>query len=174
MGNEPDKPFHKGDYLLLVASTKDGKKSLEFPLIDYRADDAREHYVIDSWQWFDLTALGEVEEVRFSMKGSRQANGGTTIPAYFCLDNFGGEVIATESAPLTLAVKGQSTQDVSKLFTDAGLLKQTTPSHGSSGGRSPGAHRGIGWREAPASSSSSGRSLRIPPSTHRSHGDSYS
>ena len=128
MGNEPDKPFHKGDYLLLVASTKDGKKSLEFPLIDYRADDAREHYVIDSWQWFDLMALGEVEEVRFSMKGSRQANGGTTIPAYFCLDNFGGEVIATESAPLTLAVKGQSTQDVSKLFTDAGLLKQTTPS----------------------------------------------
>ena len=75
MGDEPDKPFHKGDYLLLVASTKDGKKSLEFPLIDYRADDAREHYVIDSWQWFDLTALGEV---RFSMKGSRQANGGTT------------------------------------------------------------------------------------------------
>lgn len=128
MGNEPDKPFHKGDYLLLVASTKDGKKSLEFPLIDYRADDAREHYVIDSWQWFDLTALGEVEEVRFSMKGSRQANGGTTIPAYFCLDNFGGEVIATESAPLTLAVKGQSTQDVAKLFTEAGLLKQTTPS----------------------------------------------
>ncbi len=128
MGNEPDAPFHKGDYLLLIASSQDGKKSLEFPLIDYRADDAREHYVIDSWQWFDLTALGETEGVRFSMKGSRVANGGTTIPAYFCLDNFGGEVFATEAAPLTLSVKGQQTQDVAKLFTDAGLLKQTTPS----------------------------------------------
>ena len=79
MGSEPDAPFHQGDYLLLIASNSTGTKSLEIPLIDYRSTDPKEHYTIDTWQWVDLSALGETDVVRFTMKGSRVANGGCLL-----------------------------------------------------------------------------------------------
>ena len=127
MGSEPDAPFHQGDYLLLIASNSTGTKSLEIPLIDYRSTDPKEHYTIDTWQWVDLSALGETDIVRFTMKGSRVANGGTTIPAYFCLDDFGSEVPAKDIAPRTLAPQSTETLDLTKIFTDASLAPSASP-----------------------------------------------
>ena len=126
MGDEPHAPFHKGDYLLLIASNNKGQ-SIEFPLVDYRSSNAAEHYVIDSWQWLDLSALGETESVIFSMKGTRIANGGTTIPAYFCLDDFGSEMPAKEIAAHTIEPQATETLDLVKLFTEAGAAPTDSP-----------------------------------------------
>ena len=126
MGDEPHAPFHKGDYLLLIASNNKGQ-SIEFPLIDYRSSNDAEHYVIDSWQWLDLSALGETESVIFSMKGTRIANGGTTIPAYFCLDDFGSEMPAKEIAAHTIEPQATETLDLVKLFTEAGAAPTDSP-----------------------------------------------
>ncbi|WP_455519728.1 DUF4465 domain-containing protein [Porphyromonas sp.] len=126
MGDEPHNPFHKGDYLLLIASNSKGQ-SIEFPLVDYRSSNAAEHYIIDSWQWLDLSALGETESVIFSMKGTRIANGGTTIPAYFCLDDFGSEMPAKEIAAHTIEPQATETLDLVKLFTEAGAAPTDSP-----------------------------------------------
>ena len=126
LGDEPNKPFHKGDYLLLIASNNKGQ-SIEFPLVDYRSSNDAEHYVIDSWQWLDLSALGETESVIFSMKGTRIANGGTTIPAYFCLDDFGSEMPAKEIAAHTIEPQATETLDLVKLFTEAGAAPTDSP-----------------------------------------------
>ena len=126
LGDEPNKPFHKGDYLLLIASNSKGQ-SIEFPLVDYRSSNAAEHYVIDSWQWLDLSALGETESVIFSMKGTRVAGGGTTIPAYFCLDDFGSEMPAKEIAAHSIEPQATETLDLVKLFTEAGAAPTDSP-----------------------------------------------
>lgn len=126
LGDEPHAPFHKGDYLLLIASNSKGQ-SIEFPLVDYRSSNDAEHYVIDSWQWLDLSALGETESVIFSMKGTRIANGGTTIPAYFCLDDFGSEMPAKEIAAHTIEPQATETLDLVKLFTEAGAASTDSP-----------------------------------------------
>ena len=126
MGDEPHTPFHKGDYLLLIASNSKGQ-SIEFPLVDYRSSNDAEHYVIDSWQWLDLSALGETESVIFSMKGTRIANGGTTIPAYFCLDDFGSEMPAKEIATHSIEPQATETLDLVKLFTEAGAAPTDSP-----------------------------------------------
>ena len=126
LGDEPNKPFHKGDYLLLIASNSKGQ-SIEFPLVDYRSSNDAEHYVIDSWQWLDLSALGETESVIFSMKGTRIANGGTTIPAYFCLDDFGSEMPAKEIATHSIEPQATETVDLVKLFTEAGATPTDSP-----------------------------------------------
>ena len=127
MGDEPHKPFHKGDYLLLIASNSTGTRKLEFPLVDYRSNNPAERYVIDSWQWLDLSALGETESVRFSMEGTRIANGGTTIPAYFCLDDFGSEMPAKEIAAHTIEPQATEIVELEKLFTEAGAAPTDSP-----------------------------------------------
>ena len=127
MGDEPHTPFHKGDYLLLIASNSTGTRKLEFPLVDYRSSNAAEHYVIDSWQWLDLSSLGETESIRFSMEGTRVANGGTTIPAYFCLDDFGSEMPAKVIAAHTIEPQATETLDLEKLFTEAGAAPTDSP-----------------------------------------------
>ena len=126
MGDEPHTSFHKGDYLLLIASNSKGQ-SIEFPLVDYRSSNDAEHYVIDSWQWLDLSALGETESVIFSMKGTRVAGGGTTIPAYFCLDDFGSEMPAKEIAAHSIEPQATETLDLVKLFTEAGAAPTDSP-----------------------------------------------
>ena len=127
MGDEPHKPFHKGDYLLLIASNSTGTRKLEFPLVDYRSNNPAERYVIDSWQWLDLSALGETESVRFSMEGTRITNGGTTIPAYFCLDDFGSEMPAKEIAAHTIEPQATEIVELEKLFTEAGAAPTDSP-----------------------------------------------
>ncbi len=90
MGDEPNEPFHMGDWYKIIA-TADNGNTAEFYLADYRSEDASNHYTLQSWQWFDLRSLGQVKHVRFSAEGTRPSQFGSTIPTYFCMDNFGGE-----------------------------------------------------------------------------------
>ena len=85
--------FEKGDWLLLtIWGTKaDGSETkAEVYLADYRSSNSAEHYYLGNWQWVDLSSLGAVKELRFSMTGSRNNEYGLTTPSYVCVDNING------------------------------------------------------------------------------------
>ena len=85
--------FEKGDWLLLtIWGTKaDGSETkAEVYLADYRSSNSAEHYYLGNWQWVDLSGLGAVKELRFSITGSRNNKYGLTTPSYVCVDNING------------------------------------------------------------------------------------
>lgn len=106
MGALANKAFTNGDYLRLTISADNGKK-IEYYLADYRSADTREHYTLDTWQWVDLRSLGKVKKLSFKIDGSRVENGSTLIPAYFVMDNFGGEVQTKELKAISI-VEGKT------------------------------------------------------------------
>ena len=60
--------------------------AVECYLADFRfADNARD-YILDSWAFVDLTSLGEVQALQFTLSSSDTGDFGMNTPAYFCLD----------------------------------------------------------------------------------------
>lgn len=94
--------FKTGDWFKLTAEgikTDGTKASCDFYLADYRSSDEKEHYCINTWEWFDLSSLGKVSDIKFSMSSSRKNSGGITTPTYFCMDDFNGKrTVATKEA----------------------------------------------------------------------------
>lgn len=86
-------PFTHGDWFTIIAVGKDADEKTsraEFYLADFRSDNSEEHFIVDEWQWFDLSVLGEVVSITFELAGSRVGEYGLNIPNYFCMDNFNG------------------------------------------------------------------------------------
>ncbi|MDC1105745.1 DUF4465 domain-containing protein [Prolixibacteraceae bacterium] len=83
------------DWFKLVATGYDAQNNktavTEFYLADFRFDAPSKDYIIEDWRWMDLSVLGKVSKIEFSMESSdvNQYNQANT-PAYFCLDNFNG------------------------------------------------------------------------------------
>lgn len=50
---------------------------------------AKDGNIVNDWQYFDLSALGTVDEIHFTLSSSDNGDWGMNTPAYFCLDNFG-------------------------------------------------------------------------------------
>lgn len=44
--------------------------------------------ILDTWQWCDLTSLGDVDSIIFSLKSSDVGQFGMNTPAFFCFDQF--------------------------------------------------------------------------------------
>ena len=112
--------FQKGDYFKLIIKGKKAdntESQVEYYLADYRAENEADHYVIDTWQWVDLSSLGEVKSVSFKMEGTKKNNYGLTTPTYFAFDNFNG--VRNEKAGAAVAAQGQ-TIDISSNFTPDG------------------------------------------------------
>jgi hypothetical protein len=78
--------FTDDDFLLLtVSGSLDGKEvnnAVEFYL-------AKGKNIVNQWTFVDLSILGKVDELHFSMSGSKQNSMGLTTPTYFCIDNLG-------------------------------------------------------------------------------------
>ncbi len=120
--SDANTPFTTGDWLKLTAKGDNGK-TVEFYLVDYRdATNTANHYTLDSWQWVDLRSLGVVKSIEFSMDGTRKNNWGTTIPTYFCMDNFGGVRDIAVADTVKLNPKGDININLNTLFeaTDNG------------------------------------------------------
>ena len=100
-------PFTTGDWVKLTAKADNGK-SVSFYLADYRSSNPADHYLIESWQWLDLRSLGVVKNVTFTMDGTRHNQYGTTIPTYFCMDDFGGDRPLTTFADTVSAEVGKT------------------------------------------------------------------
>lgn len=83
-GNDPD------FFLLTIQGFSGGEltaESVEFYLADYRFDDNSLDYIVDEWTFVDLTALGAVDSLQFSLTSSDTGDFGMNTPAYFCVDN---------------------------------------------------------------------------------------
>lgn len=119
-GDSMSGAFQKGDYfkLIVIGKRADGtEKQVEYYLADYRAEKEADRYIVDTWQWVDLSSLGEVKSVSFKMEGTKKNNYGLTTPAYFAFDNFNG----TRNEKMGTAIAAQNQPvDVSANFTPDG------------------------------------------------------
>lgn len=86
-GNDPD-------WFKLTATGKNANGqtvgTADFYLADYRFSNNNEDYVLNTWEWFDLSVLGEVATISFSLSSSKNDSYGMVTPAYFCMDDFNG------------------------------------------------------------------------------------
>jgi hypothetical protein len=62
--------------------------SVEFYLADYRFANNTQDYILKTWQYVDLTSLGNVDSLLFTLSSSDVGVYGMNTPNYFCLDNF--------------------------------------------------------------------------------------
>ncbi|VBB46060.1 exported hypothetical protein [uncultured Paludibacter sp.] len=108
-------PFKHGDWYKITATGSNGKTA-DFYLADYRSENPEDFYTLDTWQWFDLRPLGKVKYVRFKADGTRKNSSGSTIPFYFCMDNFGGERKIENSTTQTINITESSIIDLEKIF----------------------------------------------------------
>ena len=78
------------DYFKLLVWGRKGRSStdtLDFYLADYRDDDSEKDFIIETWQWVDLSSLGKVDSLIFGLESSDMGDWGMNTPAYFCLDD---------------------------------------------------------------------------------------
>jgi hypothetical protein len=61
--------------------------TLEFYLADFRDDDSEMDFIIEAWQWVDLSSLGKVDSLLFGLESSDMGAWGMNTPAYFCVDD---------------------------------------------------------------------------------------
>jgi len=82
-GDEPD-------WFVLTITGKDAggavTKVLEFYLADYRFADNGEDYIVDTWEYVDLSALGVLKSLEFGLSSSDIGAWGMNTPAYFAMD----------------------------------------------------------------------------------------
>ncbi len=79
---------------------------IDFYLADFRFDDNSLDYIIDEWTYVDFTALGVVDQIRFSMSSSDNTDWGfgpeMSTPSYFAIDN----IAVPEPSALALSLAG--------------------------------------------------------------------
>jgi hypothetical protein len=82
-GNEPD-------WFLLTITGKDAcgvvTGVVEFYLADFRFEDNSEDYIVDTWEYVELSSLGVVTKLEFSLSSSDVGDWGMNTPAYFVID----------------------------------------------------------------------------------------
>ena len=95
-GNDPD-------WFKVTATGKNASGqvvgTLDFYLADYRFSNNEEDYVLNTWEWFDLSPLGSVATISFELSSSRGSGYNMITPAYFCMDNFNGGGAAPDEPP---------------------------------------------------------------------------
>jgi hypothetical protein len=89
------------DWFLLTIIGKNGSGlvtgTVDFYLADYRFVDNDLDYIVNTWQYVDLSNLGKVKSLGFSLSSSDTGACGMNNPAYFAMDNLVPE-------PVTIAL----------------------------------------------------------------------
>jgi hypothetical protein len=97
------------DFFLLTITGKDADGAatgtVDFYLADYRSADNNADYIVDTWQYVDLTSLGVVGSLEFTLSSSDVGDWGMNTPAYFAIDT----------------IVGQSASESSGLYTEVGI-----------------------------------------------------
>lgn len=105
-GDSYAKRFGTNDWFKLTITGYDaaGEQTgtVNFYLADLR--DIANAYILDTWRWVDLTSLGKVKRLGFTMSSSDTGMWGMNTPAYFCMDNLGG-VAPENEEPITTGIK---------------------------------------------------------------------
>ena len=77
---------NEGDYFKLIAhgvKEDNTETTTEFMLAEYKNGILSQ---VEEWTWFDLTSLGTIKEVYFTMESTDVGQWGMNTPAYFCMD----------------------------------------------------------------------------------------
>jgi hypothetical protein len=94
------------DYLALTIHGLDGDGvetgSVVFHLADYRFADDGLDYIVTGWTFVDLSGLGPVAALDFSLESSDASFGFLNTPAYFAIDDL--VVVPEPSTGLLLAL----------------------------------------------------------------------
>ncbi len=81
-------PFGEGDYFELIAHgvAADGSETtVSINLVEFTDGELK---ALNDWTFFDLSSLGEVESVYFTMNSTDVGDYGMNTAAYFCMDKF--------------------------------------------------------------------------------------
>jgi hypothetical protein len=88
------------DWFKLTITGKDAKGNptgtVDFYLADYRFDDNNLDYIVDTWEYIDLTKLGKVKTLEFNLSSSDTGIFGMNTPGYFAMDT----VISQSEPPI--------------------------------------------------------------------------
>jgi len=104
-GNDPD------FFLLTISAYVNGEVTddkVEFYLADYRFEDNTQDYIVDEWTLVDLSVLGDVQGLSFSLTSSDNNANGMLTPAYFLVDN-----IMTTDVTSTKEIEKENTFNIS-------------------------------------------------------------
>lgn len=85
--------FTMGDWFTLTITGHKADKSTVNTVVylaDYTSENTANHHYINDWTWVDLSGLGAVTSLTFTMDSSHKNAYGVTTPTYFCMDNLGG------------------------------------------------------------------------------------
>ncbi len=100
-GTEPD--FFKID-IQKYSNGELAPQTVEFYLADFRSDDDSEDYIVSDWEWVDLTSLGNVDSLQFTMSSSDVGDNGINTPLFFAIDNLTlSDEISTSNENLILS-----------------------------------------------------------------------
>jgi hypothetical protein len=85
MFTNADQDFYK----LTITSVDNGINidTVEFFLADFTHTDSTLDYIVNDWQYIDLSSLGFVDSIKFSLSSSDNGTFGMNTPAFFALDN---------------------------------------------------------------------------------------
>jgi hypothetical protein len=83
-GDDFAKKFTEEDWFKLTITGIDATGA-ETGAVDFKLADGRN--IIKNWTWVDLSSLGPVKELTFSLSSTDMGDWGMNTPAYFCLDN---------------------------------------------------------------------------------------
>lgn len=61
--------------------------TVTFNLADFTSQNSEDDYIITDWTWVDLSTLGLVDELQFTLSSSDNGAFGMNTPAYFAMDN---------------------------------------------------------------------------------------
>jgi hypothetical protein len=92
-GKDVPQKFGEGqkDWFVLTIDGFDDKGaktgSIPYYLADYTNDVKTKRYMVESWSKIDLTPLGPVNKLRFTLTSSQTDANGMITPGYFCFDN---------------------------------------------------------------------------------------
>lgn len=95
--------FTEGDHLDLIAvgvTPNREEKTVTIKLVEFTNGQLK---ALNDWTYFDLSSLGEVESVYFTMTSTDEGSYGMNTAAYFCMDKFQVEdeaVTAIETSKL--------------------------------------------------------------------------
>lgn len=102
-----------------AAGTETGK--VNFYLADYRFEDNQKDYIVKDWRWMDLSSLGQVSKIMFTISSSDAGEYGMNTPAYFCIDNINQPRLVLKESIATVSVNKNAADkviDLSTIFGD--------------------------------------------------------
>ena len=94
------------DWFILTITGKDASGSVtgsvDFKLADYTFADNALDYIVDSWEYVDLSPLGVVKSIEMTLSSSDVGDWGINTPGYFAMDN----LVVPEPGTLALLAIG--------------------------------------------------------------------